>query len=600
MRIDRRRVLSLFAWGAVVPTAATAAGKTPAYAGHVEFLHGVASGDPLVDRMILWTRVTPKEKTSAKISVVWEIAEDASFKRLAAHGTTDTGPARDYTVKIDAGGLKAGHDYHYRFRAGKAVSPAGRARTLPSGDIQDVVLAFTSCALYPAGYFNAYDHIAKLERVDAVVELGDYYYEMGAADDDYGMTTGRKIGRIPEPAHEIITLDDYRARHALYKRDVDLQAAHARAPWICVWDDHETANDSWMGGAQNHQPATEGSWLSREAAALQAYYEWMPIREPERGQAATAINRSFQFGDLASLIMVESRLVARSRQLRFDRPGDIPQTVFRIRGGTRERVIDEDVITRVLAEAKEGKKPSPPYIIGPDVPALLDKLNHPERQMMGVPQEEWLGEEIARSVARGQSWQVLGNQVVMARCISPDLGKAVGWDKVEKILATLPEDVRKEVAAYLDLITYDVPWDLDGWEGYPAARERVYDAIKTAQGNVIVVSGDSHAFWVNELYDASRSTRVAAEFGTSSVTSPGIGDEFPFVDVGKLYQERNPEVLFNDQSRKGYVLLTLTREKAVADLVTVEHLTKPYKAGTLHSYAVSPADGPGVGAIEKI
>jgi len=253
MLIDRRRALSLLALSTAAPAAAATVHRK-AYTGGIEFLHGVASGDPLTDRVVLWTRVTPKSPVHGHIEVVWEVASDAGFHHLAAHGTHTTGPERDYTVKVDAAGLKPGHDYFYRFRFAKHASPVGRTRTLPTGPVRDVVLAFVTCALYPAGYFNAYHHIAQLPRVDAIVELGDYIYEYGAGDDDYGMKIGKKLGRIPEPAHDIVSLDDYRTRHALYKRDEDLQAAHARAPWICVWDDHETANDSWTGGAENHHP----------------------------------------------------------------------------------------------------------------------------------------------------------------------------------------------------------------------------------------------------------------------------------------------------------------------------------------------------------
>ena len=328
MKIDRRKALSLLAFTTAAPLPAASAKQTTPYSGAVSFEHGVASGDPLPDRVILWTRITPKSSAAGNVAVNWEIATDAAFRRIAAHGVFTTHANRDFTVKADALGLRPATDYFYRFRVGKAVSPVGRTRTLPGGHIDDLVLAFVTCALYPGGYFNAYDHIAKLPRVDAIVELGDYYYEYGAGEHDYGMEIGRKLNRVPDPPHDIVTLADYRKRHALYKSDPDLQAAHARAPWICVWDDHETANDSWVGGAENHDPKTEGPWITREQVALRAYYEWIPIREPEPGRAFEAINRSFQFGDLATLIMVESRLVARSRQLEYDRPGDIPLAVY--------------------------------------------------------------------------------------------------------------------------------------------------------------------------------------------------------------------------------------------------------------------------------
>jgi alkaline phosphatase D len=176
----------------------------------------------------------------------------------------------------------------------------------------------------PGGLFNAYDDISRLDRVDAIVHLGDYIYEHGA--EGYGAATGVKLGRVVDPPHEIVTLADYRRRHAQYKTDPDLQAAHARAAFICVWDDHEVANDSWLGGAENHQPETEGEWRTRKNAALQAYFEWMPIRDPQPGKPWESINRGFQFGDLATLLMVETRLLARSHQAVLGDRAATPET----------------------------------------------------------------------------------------------------------------------------------------------------------------------------------------------------------------------------------------------------------------------------------
>ncbi|HVP83839.1 MAG TPA: alkaline phosphatase D family protein [Rhizomicrobium sp.] len=599
MKLDRRDALSLIALTGAAPLALSEA--EAAYTGHVTFEHGVASGDPLQDRVVLWTRVTPQEANPSDVALLWEVAEDEAFRKIAARGKTTTSADRDFTVKVDATGLKPSRNYFYRFRAGIASSPVGRTRTLPDGPVKDVVLAFTTCALYPGGFFNAYDDIAKLDRVDAVVELGDYYYEYGAKPDDYGMTIGQKIGRVPEPAHDIVTLADYRVRHSLYKRDADLQAAHARAPWICVWDDHETANDSWAGGAENHNEKTEGPWIEREQAALKAYYEWMPIREPVPGRAFESINRSFQFGDLASLIMVESRLVARSQQLEYDRPGDLPLMVYDSNDpDTRKPVTDPTIIAKVWDAVKAGQEPPSPYVLGPDIAKLTAILNDPERLMLGPRQEEWLRLEIQKSVALKQTWQILGNQVVMARTVAPSLYRALGKEKVQQIIANLPEGpFRKRVVAGIELFSYDIPFDPDGWDGYPAARERVYDAIKASNGNVVVVSGDSHAFWVNDLHDA-KGERVAAEFGVSSVTSPSVGDFMPGLPLGRIFMDQNKEVVFCDQNKKGYTLVTITPDSVTGELVAVDHLAKPYKRGTLVAYRVTPADGPGVGELTKV
>jgi len=595
MSINRRRALGLIGLAAA-PSAVSA---RPA-AGAGAFSHGVASGDPLADRVILWTRVTPAAPAAGPLSVRWRIATDAAFASITAEGLAVADAGRDYTVKVDAGGLRPGRDYFYQFAVGETKSPVGRTRTLDSGAVHDVVLAFVTCSLYPAGYFNAYHHIAGLERVDTIVHLGDYLYEYGAAEGDYGMEAGRRLGRLPEPPHEMVSLADYRTRHALYKRDADLQAAHARAPWICVWDDHEVANDTWTGGAENHQPASEGPWLDREANALRAYYEWMPIREPQPGRAFEAINRSFQFGDLATLIMVESRLVARSSQLAYERPGDVPQAVYDSNDpAVRRRVTDPAVVADALAAAASGRAPASPWVIGPDPQALERLLADPERLMLGARQEQWLAAEIAASTRAGRPWQVLGNQVVMARTRGPDLRKAIGAARLEAVIAAMPPAKAAVAGKLAELFTYDVPFDLDGWDGYPAARERVYDAFKAADSNVLVASGDSHAFWANELHDASGGF-VAVEFGVSSVTSPSPGEDLPGVDLGQVFVEQNPEVRFCDQSAKGYVLLTLSREAATADYWSVETAAKPYKAQRLARFRVAPAAGVGPGRLQKI
>src|SRR3990167_1725503 len=375
MNLDRRSLLGLIGAGAATPAVAQTA-----HAGQVAFLHGVASGDPDQHSAVFWTRVTPADPSVGEIAVVLEVARDADFTDMVRRFTDLTARAeRDFTVKHDLNGrgLEPGREYFYRFIANGVTSPAGRVRTLPQGATPQVNLAVVSCQLYPGGLFNAYEAISQLDRLDAVVHLGDYIYEYGAAPGDYGMATGAPLNRAPLPPHEIISLADYRTRHAQYKTDPDLQAAHARAAFICVWDDHEVANDVWMMGAENHQPATEGDFATRKAAALRAYYEWMPIREAKAGAMKEAINRSFHFGDLASLHMVETRLTARAEQMDF---ANIPKTA-------------------------DGR---------PDIAAFEAQRQEPSRDLLGEGQRRWLGEAMSQSKAAGRPWQILGNQVVMA------------------------------------------------------------------------------------------------------------------------------------------------------------------------------------------
>jgi len=562
MTLDRRQALALMSAAAAGTPAAVAAKSN----SKPSFAHGVASGDPLADRLVIWSRVSGVGTTS--VPVQWQVATDAEFTQVVAKGQTVAATARDHTIKIDVSGLKPITDYHYRFICQGVTSPVGRGRTLPTGSVKDVVLAVASCSLYPAGFFNAYQAIAKLERVDAVLHLGDYIYEYGAAPDDYGMSIGAKIGRITEPAHEIVSLSDYRARHGLYKSDPDLQAAHARAPWIVVWDDHETTNDGWLNGAENHQPVTEGDWAARKAVALRAYHEWMPIRDPAPGQSLSAINRSFSFGDIATLIMTETRLSARDEQLTYE--------------------------ADLLVKGPDGK-------LVPDLAGFNAKLNSPSRQLMGPAQEAWLGQELDRSVKAGQTWQVLGNQVVMARVKGPQLPKVLGPEAWAAMRATIPATPRARFAEAAELTALEIPGNLDSWDGYPAARERVYDLFKAAKAHPIVLSGDSHAFWVNDLFDASGKNRVAAEFGTTAITSPGYGDVMPDAPLSEAYVTRNPEVLFTDQGAKGFVLLTLTKDSARGELMTVSTvLRKEFETKTLSTWVVAPEQGGGVGPLKRV
>ncbi len=551
MRIDRRRALALLGFGAASPAAAQGAP-----AGSVAFKHGVASGDPLADRVILWTRITPADPAAGQIAYSWRMNPVDRMAGGAKSGRGVTGPERDWTCKVDVAGLDPGRAYTFEFEAGGVTSPLGRTATLPTGAVKDVVLAVASCSLYPNGHFNAYEAIAKLPRVDAVLHLGDYIYEYGG-DGSYGMDSAVAQQRRHAPDREIVSLADYRTRHAQYKTDPQAQAAHARAPWIVVWDDHETANNSFTSGAENHSPATEGDWNARKAAAIKAYYEWMPIREPSGG--GFGINRSFAFGDLVSLIMLETRLSARDAQLDYE--NDLPQV--------------------------DGK---------PDVAGFRAKLVDPARRMMGADQGRWLAGELAASVKAGHAWQVIGNEVLMARIQIPDAPKILGPARYAEALAASTPAAQRRITRLETMGPLDLPYGLDMWDGYPVDRERVYDAFKTAGARPIVVTGDSHAFWANELHDAA-GTRVAVEFGTTGITSPGGGDVLKNFPIAEAMEKANKEVVFNDQAAKGFVLLTLTREAAKAEMIAVSTIVQTtFDTRVVKSFEVKP-DGRGVSAL---
>ncbi|WP_327167946.1 alkaline phosphatase D family protein [Streptomyces subrutilus] len=307
----RRRtvVLAAAATAALAPVAGPGASAARAAdrAAEPAFLHGVASGDPLPDGVLLWTRVTPSAEAvpgsglGPAVAVGWQVASDRAFSRVVASGTVTADAARDHTVKVDVRGLRPRTPYWYRFTAGAATSPTGRTLTTPGHDEAAAGVRFgvVSCANWESGYFSAYRHLAARGDLDAVLHLGDYVYEYASG----GYPEAKYVVRPHEPRHEIVSLADYRTRHGRYKTDPDLQALHLAHPVVAIWDDHEFANDAWADGAENHTPDAEGAWSARAAAAKQAYFEWMPVR----ASVAGTVYRRLRFGTLADLHLLDLR-----------------------------------------------------------------------------------------------------------------------------------------------------------------------------------------------------------------------------------------------------------------------------------------------------
>jgi alkaline phosphatase D len=378
-----------------------------------EFLHGVASGDPLTERVILWTRVTPYPASAGgldpnskdELSLDFVLATDPALEQVVGKGRASTSSERDFTVKLDASGLTPNTPYYYQFfdpARPDVRSPIGRTRTLPAGSVERARLAFVSCACYALGYFHTYRDIAARSDLDAVLHLGDYIYEYGP--DTYQDDTVR---RPHDPAHEIITLADYRTRHAQYKTDPDLQEAHRQHPFITIWDDHETANDAWRDGAENHTEGTEGSYADRRRAALTAYHEWMPIRDLDSTDL-TKIYRTFRFGDLCDLIMLETR-------------------------------------------TKRDKQD-------------LNQKGSPGRTLLGNEEAVWLEGELRASFNRGTAWRVLGQQVMFGQLHL--FGRAVNadqWDGYEASRNRLLDFVNHEGIDNLVILTGDIhsAWAMD-------------------------------------------------------------------------------------------------------------------------------------------
>ena len=491
------------------------------------FTHGIASGDPLADRVILWTRVLPGSGNAEAVPCTWQVATDDSFDTVVASGEAAARADRDYTVKVDAAGLAPGTGYCYRFIANGVTSPVGCTRTLPVGAVSEFKMAVASCSNYPQGFFHAYRHIAESD-LDVVLHLGDYLYEYPVGY--YANPVAEnQFGRTVEPEHEILVLEDYRMRQGLYRTDPDLQAAHAAHPWITVWDDHEMMNNTWRTGAENHDEG-EGDFFERINAARQAYHEWMPIRTGAEGDQGL-IYRAFQIGDLADLMMLDTRLVGRDEQLDYATGIEA--------AGSVEAFIKTD-------------------------------LYNPKRQMLGEEQEAWLQQALQRSKARGATWQVLGLQVLMGKLNIP----VIPPEELAKL--ELSEYVRPRVEQTQQLAPYGLPSNLDAWDGYPAARERLFAMLSAHATNPISLAGDTHNGWAFNLTN-QRGEAVGVEWGTPGVSSPGLENYVPLPSeqMQALLKGASPELVACDTSQRGWTQVTLTPEAATAQWRFVSSVIEP-------------------------
>ncbi|MFV0598046.1 alkaline phosphatase D family protein [Shewanella sp.] len=533
-----------------------------------QFLHGVASGDPAQDAVILWTRVTPDSAGDVKVS--WQVASDAAFSQLVTTGEMVTNANRDYTVKIDARGLRAGQTYFYRFMTGGKTSEVGKTRTLPEGDVSSVKLAVMSCANFPAGYFNVYELAAAQDDLDAVVHLGDYIYEY--ARGGYASEHAAELGREVLPANELLTLSDYRTRYGQYHTDASLQKLHAKVPFITVWDDHEVANDTWRDGAENHNEG-EGDFAVRKEAALQAYFEWLPIR-PWREGNHEEIYRSFSYGNLVDLHMLDTRVLARDKQLDYADYMDASTGAF---DGERFRA---------------------------DVTST-------SRTMLGLTQLLWLQGTLLQATG---TWQVLGQQILMGKMSLPaaiatqqmSIPQYAMLGALAKLAARAAANDPTLTAAELQylqanqaLLTPEViallqlpsiPYNLDAWDGYAYEREVILGTAKSKNHNLVVIAGDTHNAWANELKDVNGDT-VGVEFATSSVSSPGLeyylnlpAEQIPATEAAIV--ELVPDLKYTNLKDRGFMTLTFTKEAVRSDWHYVSTiLAKEFEESSSRSYS---------------
>lgn len=470
-------------------TVSTPEEPAPASEWDLPFLHGVASGDPLPDRVVLWTRVTPSREAlpgsglGEGVELEWQIDTSEDFGNPQT-GTVTTSADSDHTVHVDPDGLEPATEYFYRFivKSGEfegATSPVGRALTAPEADasVDNLNLAIASCANWESGFFAAYGDMAQRARggeIDHVVFLGDYIYEYPTGE--YAGKSG--VARMHHPEWEITTLEDYRQRHGRYRTDLNLQAAHAACPWIVIWDDHETANNSWFEGAENHTDGrVEGEWPERLSAAKQAYFEWLPVRAQSAGEEQL-LYRSFKFGDLAQLTMMDLR-------------------TYR------------------------------------DAETSGANFANDDRTMLGKAQFDWVAQQLQESTAR---WDVLGNSVM----VSP------------MRFVTIPDDEKANIAAgYMKERATGIAVNSDQWDGYAAERDRLLTMLDEQESNALFLTGDIHSEWANSIASPSGFGEIGCEMVTTSISAPNV-DEILTTAFGTYHKEDNSTSLLVEKAIRDY------------------------------------------------
>lgn len=534
------------------------------------FRYGVASGDPDATSVVLWTALTDADEATE--TVTWEVSTTADFSDVVASGMATTSADEDYTVKVIAEGLEAGGEYFYRFASGGETSATGATKTLPEGALDMLTLAVFSCANYTAGFFNPYAEAA-LRGFDFSVFLGDYIYESAASG--FGSETGSP--RVPRPLNEVVTPEDYALRHQIYLLDKDLQAVRSEAPMIMMWDDHETANDAWETGAEAHDPATEGDWFERRDAGIEAYHRWNPTREPEN---PIDFDRSFDFGDLATLHMLETRLQARDETRSDLAFTALPNRAAEYAADPTGQAFVSDLLLApdLIPEGADLTDPATvaalasntELVIGVAINALLLEAADPERDMIGDAQ---LAEFQDRVAASDATWQVIGSQTLINAMTLPsalllDPTNAEAFAVIAQKIGAGEPLTDEETAL---LTSPPVPYNLDAWDGYQAEQEAIAQTLIDNDANAIVLAGDTHNGWFS-TFSNDAGELAAYQFAGPGVSAPGLelqlGDFEPEL-VAQLFVGFVESLLYANTKDRGYLEVTFTPEAATSDYIYV-------------------------------
>ncbi|MEL7021429.1 MAG: alkaline phosphatase D family protein, partial [Bacteroidota bacterium] len=504
---------------------------TATYAGYnanqAPFYHGVASGDPTQNSIIIWTRVTPddraKEHTATSIDVDWYFSSSPDLSgggfstNIIRQGTFSTNQDRDFTVKVAIENLTSAELvnpdgwYYYIFSAQGKWSVLGRTKLI-QGNPTQMRFGVVSCSNIAEGYFNAYDALNQRNDVDIIYHLGDYIYEY--EDNHYGTFRGYA------PPYEMVAIEDYRSRFSIYRLEPEQQQLHQNYPWSTTWDDHESTNDSWVGGAENHQPndpykpvycadATEGDWTVRKGNSKKAYDEWMPIKmqgDRDNAPSEMSLYRKFTYGDFAEVYFLDTRLEGREEQL------------------------------------------------GPDTPQT-----DPNRTLLGAQQYDWLVDNMKIAQDNGIKWKVLAQQVMFANFDTPD--SSLGGSPIN-----IPGTPAAPSLAAINM---------DQWDGYTQERQKLMNQWNTdGVDNIVILTGDIHTSWANEVPNGrdayAAATQLtpcqgtqAVEFVVTSVTSPGLdGTEPALVPAA---QANNPHMKYIELTDHGFMIFDLTAGKAQGD-----------------------------------